>query len=148
MIFKVCASQNYLSPTWLPRRLQEPPERFQEPPIAFQDAFSTDPRTSKTIPIASKTPPIASKTVLYWFKLAPESSPSIPQTRSCAPQRSLSKKKKSMDLLLRPRFCTKGGLAVVRPRRASSIRQTTLVSQGRVQDRKQNLSSSKSLVRG
>ena len=30
---------------------------------------------------------------------------------------------------------TKGGLAVARPRRASSIRQTTLVSHGRVQDR-------------
>ena len=30
----------------------------------------------------------------------------------------------------------KGGLAVVRPRRASSIRQTTLVSHGRVQDGK------------
>ena len=32
---------------------------------------------------------------------------------------------------------TKGGLAVVRPRRASSIRQATLVSYGRVQDGEQ-----------
>ena len=37
------------------------------------------------------------------------------------------------DCQIRGRF-TKGGLAVVRPRRASSIRQTTLVSHGRVQD--------------
>ena len=36
---------------------------------------------------------------------------------------------------------TKGGLAVVRPRRASSIRQTTLVSHGRVQDGEQETKS-------
>ena len=36
---------------------------------------------------------------------------------------------------LSPRWpCNKGGLAVVRPRRASSIRQTTLVNHGRVRN--------------
>ena len=42
-------------------------------------------------------------------------------------------------LLPKPWPNSKGGLAVVRPRRASSIRQTTLVSHGRVQDLGQDL---------
>ena len=73
---------------------------------------------------SSKMPPRASKVCLR---------PSRPLPKSA-----------SKSLLLRPRPFTKGGLAVVRPRRPSSIRQTTLVSHGRVQDRGRDLPSSKS----
>ena len=47
--------------------------------------------------------------------------------------------------LQRQWLSTKGGLAVVRPRRVSSIRQTTLVSHGRVQDKALVVPSSKIL---
>ena len=97
---------------------------------------------------------------LFRFSIVrmPQDSPSLPprcfQTASRQPTSSQVRVPKSARdigpqrpsaLILNKKSFTKGGLAVVRPRRASSIRQTTLVSHGRVQDRALVSSSSKIL---
>ena len=113
-----------------PRRLQEPPARLQEPPRCRQDAFKTPSRPPKTPPRAPKTPPRASK-------MLPRHAKSLPVSKIS--QRCLSAVAKHDGRLSNQWPLTKGGLAVARPRRASSIRQTTLVN-GRVQNRGEDFS--------
>ena len=88
------------------------PKSLHDTSKRSQDASKTLSRTSRTRPRASKLPPRASKSQPEW----------PPADASCR------------RLLQTPWPSTKGGLAVVRPRPTSSIRQTTLVRQWRVQD--------------
>ena len=105
-------SWRYLGSTWPPSRPQEPPRHLQEKPRRLQDAFQDLQDASKSLQAASKSLQDASKSQPEW----------LPADASCR------------RLLQTPWPSTKGGLAVVRPRRASSIRQNTLVLQWRVQD--------------
>ena len=130
------ASWRYFGASWPPGRrqeppgrLQEPPARLQEPPRCRQDAFKTPSRPPKTPPRAPKTPPRASK-------MLPRHAKSLPVSKIS--QRCLSAVAKHDGRLSNQWPLTNGGLAVVRPRRASSIRQTTLVSHGRVQNKVRN----------
>ena len=131
-------------------------------------ASKTPPRASKTAPKASKTPPRASKMrprhppraprIVFFtmcFNIFHFPGPSWGHLAQHGRQNAFSRLQN--DFKIPPRASkiphvpptawpsTKGGLAVVRPRRASSIRQTTLVSHGRVQDRALVSSSSKIL---
>ena len=68
--------------------------------------------------------------------------PTSSQVRVPKSARDIGPQRPSALIFNRESF-TKGGLAVVRPRRASSIRQTTLVSHGRAQDKVRVCFSSK-----
>ena len=88
---------------------------------------------------AAKTPNIASK-ILQMLVSCPKillhcevHAKSLPISK--VRQGCLSPQAKHDGLLSKSWPFTKGGLAVVRPRRASSIRQNTLVLQWRVQNR-------------
>ena len=148
---------SYLGPTWPPRRLQEPLERVPRLPRRLQESLrrlQRPPRHPQEPPRCSqdtspRSPKIENFIMLFnllaFLGLLGGSSlnmvvKTLPRclraSKVCLrPSRPLPKSA-SKSLLLRPRPFTKGGLAVVRPRRPSSIRQTTLVSHGRVQDRK------------
>ena len=121
-----------------PRRLHKPPKRPQEPPRCAQDTprelpelcfsqcfsiYSTFLGLLRAILLnmAVKTPSVASKTL----QDPPESLQDTPTCLQLRASRPLPRAG-SKSLLLRPRPFTKGGLAVVRPRRPSSIIDRTL----------------------
>ena len=136
MICLLARSWCYLGSSWPPK-----PSRL------FQDASRAPSTASKKPPRASKTPPRRRQQPPKDPNSLPEESWGLNLDRqtpsgccqvlanSRMSQKCLRAMAKHNGLLRRPWPSTKGGLAVVRPRRASSIRQTTLVSHGRVQDR-------------
>ena len=144
----------FVSPTWgdvgpldtpktPPRRFQDasktPPRRLHDSSKTPPGAFKTTSRASKMRTRASKTPPkrCCSKKLLP-CQVHAKSLPSPCQFPKYARNVSPRWPSTMADCQIR------GRLAVVRPRGMSSIRQTTLVSHGRVQDGEEDLPSSKS----
>ena len=157
------------------KSLQNAFKGLQDASKSLQDGSTSLQNAPKSLQDAPKTPPESSQNrafhnvfkyiPLSWAFLEPSCS-TWPSKRLQSPPKRLQDPPESLQdtptclqprasrplpragsksFLLRPSPFTKGGLAVVRPRRPSSIRQTTLVSQGRVQDRVKVLSSSKIL---
>ena len=119
-------------PKTLPRRLQDGQDRLQDAsktaktlPRCLQDASNTAQDACKT-PRISKMPPRRPET---------PSRPSKTPPRCAHGPLSRLHRANHYGLLPRQWPCIKGGLAVFRPRRTPSIRQTTLVNHGRAQDR-------------
>ena len=120
-------------PVRLPRQLY-PPDH-----LGGKGMFKIVQRTSKMLPRAARMCPgglsplgnflgilLLARSWHSWLVSASKTPPTASKTPS---------KTEHNGLLLRLWPYTEGGLAVVRPRGASSIRQTTLVSHVRVQDR-------------
>ena len=126
------ASKTPSRPSKTPPRASKTPSRTSKtPPKRLQDAL-------KNLQNVCLIPLLLSLTCQVSAKFVPSHCQIAKYARDVCPQWS-----STMVYSLRRTWpSTKGGLAVVRPRRASSIRQTTLVS-GRVQDIEQILSSSK-----
>ena len=128
------------------RHLQDGQDRFQDGSKAAQQASKCFPGAQNLLsarqdvpqrpPDASQTLNIASKTVQNVRKLSKAYFPASPMPSPCqVPNHAREfcpQWPSTMADFHIPWLLTKGGLAVVRPRRASSSCQTTLVNHGRV----------------
>jgi len=123
------------APTWRPRALQEQPKsaqqphkRAQEPPKTAQEPPKRRPRCPGAAQDLTRSRPGPPRSALdpTPYRRLEKNFPTSPRN----PSELLSKPQSGRN--------QKRAAAVLSPRR-SSIRQTTLVSHGRAQDREKNL---------